>query len=63
MIKLSNYILRHRRLSPCLIVFLIISMSQLMVPYPLYAESQGKNLLIINSSGVFTTDYYSIFYR
>ena len=49
MIKLSNYILRHRRLSPCLIVFLIISMSQLMVPYPLYAESQGKNLLIINS--------------
>lgn len=49
MVKLSNYILRHRRLFPCLIVFLIISVSQLMVPYPLYAASQEKNLLIINS--------------
>ena len=41
--------MRHRRLFPCLIVFLIISVSQLMVPYPLYAASQEKNLLIINS--------------
>lgn len=49
MVKLSNHILRHRRLFPCLIVFLIISVSQLMVPYPLYAASQEKNLLIINS--------------
>ena len=49
MVKLSNHILRHRRLSPCLIVFLIISVSQLLVSSPLYASSQKKNLLIINS--------------
>ena len=49
MVKLSNHILRHRRLFPCLIVFLIISVSQLLVSSPLYAASQEKNLLIINS--------------
>ena len=49
MVKLSNHILRHRRLSPCLIGFLIISVSQLLVSSPLYASSQKKNLLIINS--------------
>ena len=49
MAELSNHILRHRRLFPCLIVFVIISVSQLMGLSPLYAASQGKNLLIINS--------------
>lgn len=49
MAELSNHILRHRRLFPCLIVFVIISVSQLMGLFPLYAASQGKNLLIINS--------------
>ena len=49
MVKLSNHILRHRRLFPCLIVFLVISVSQLLVSSPLYAASQKKNLLIINS--------------
>lgn len=49
MIKLSNYILRHRRLFPCLIVFFIISVSQMVVSSPLYAMSQQKQLLVINS--------------
>ena len=49
MVKLSNHILRHRRLFPCLIVFLIISVSQMFVASPLYAASQQKQLLVINS--------------
>ena len=49
MAELSNHILRHRRLFPCLIVFVIISVSRLMGLSPLYAASQEKNLLIINS--------------
>lgn len=49
MVKLSNHILRHRRLFPCLIVFFIISVSQMVVSSPLYAMSQQKQLLVINS--------------
>lgn len=49
MAELSNRILRHRRLFPCLVVFVIISVSRLMGLSPLYAATQEKNLLIINS--------------
>ena len=49
MAELSNHILRHRRLFPCLVVFVIISVSRFMGLSPLYAASQEKNLLIINS--------------
>lgn len=64
MIKLSNYILRHRRLSPCLIVFFIISVSQMVVSSPLYAMSQQKQLLVINSyneSAPWVQDYITPF--
>lgn len=49
MVKLSNHILRHRRIFPCLIAFFIISISQMFVSSPLYAASQQKQLLVINS--------------
>lgn len=49
MVKKSNHIKKHGHLLPCLIVFLIISASQMFVPTPLYAASEGKKLLIINS--------------
>ena len=49
MVKLSNKNWRHRRLFPCLIVFFIISVSQMVVSSPLYAMSQQKQLLVINS--------------
>lgn len=64
MIKLSNYILRHRRLFPCLIVFFIISVSQMVVSSPLYAMSQQKQLLVINSyneSAPWVQDYITPF--
>ena len=64
MIKLSNYILRHRRLFPCLIVFFIISVPQMVVSSPLYAMSQQKQLLVINSyneSAPWVQDYITPF--